>query len=72
MEPAVTTAAVPIKDHPDLEGLPPPEIAVAAGLAEGLALAASALSLADCHLAPMIAAFAAADEGAALPSGFPS
>lgn len=34
--------------------------------AEGLALDPVAPSLADCHLAPMIAAFAAAKEGAAL------
>ena len=63
-----------------LEGLPPDESTIAAGLvaapqvlaaldaiaAEGLALSATTPSLADCHLAPMIAAFAITSEGAAL------
>jgi glutathione S-transferase len=66
-----------------LEGMPPDEPVIAAGLAsartvlsaleaiatEGLALDPNSLGLADCHLAPMIAAFAAAEEGAALLSG---
>lgn len=63
-----------------LEGLPPDEGQIAEGLsraptvlaaleaiaAEGLLLNTAAPSLADCHLAPMLAAFSAADEGAAL------
>lgn len=63
-----------------LEGLVPDSAKIADGLAaapavlaaldaiaaEGLALDPVAPSLADCHLAPMIAAFAAAKEGAAL------
>jgi glutathione S-transferase len=69
-----------------LEGLQPDETQVAAGLAaattvlaaletitkEGLALDPVIVTLADCHLAPMIAAFAAADEGAAILSRFPT
>ena len=69
-----------------LEGLPPDESTIAAGLtaapkvlaaldaiaAEGLTLSPSTPtpSLADCHLAPMIAAFAMTSEGAALLSGY--
>jgi glutathione S-transferase len=59
------------------EGLTPDEAQIAAGLVasapilttlaaiidEGLILKDSSLSLADCHLAPMIGAFAAAPEG---------
>jgi glutathione S-transferase len=69
-----------------LEGLRPDEAQVAAGLAaaptilaaldaiaiEGLTLNPASLSLADCRLAPMIAAFVAADEGAAILSRFPA
>lgn len=60
-----------------LEDLPPDESAIAAGLAaveaiatEGLTLSPTTPTLADCHLAPMIAAFAMASEGAALLSGY--
>jgi len=68
------------------EGLPPDPAEVAAGLgaagtvldaleaiaAEGLQLAGGPLSLADLHLAPMIAAFASAPEGAALLAARPA
>ena len=61
-----------------LEGLDPDEDEIAAGLAaaapvlraletiaaEGLVLSGDGVTLADCHLAPMIDAFAAAPEGA--------
>lgn len=67
-----------------LDGLPPDEGTIAAGLAaaprvlaaldaiaaEGLTLSPTTPTLADCHLAPMIAAFAMASEGAALLSGY--
>jgi glutathione S-transferase len=69
-----------------LEGLAPDEVQIAAGLAaapailaaleaiaaEGLTLDPAIASLADCHLAPMIAAFTAADEGATILSRFPA
>ncbi|AMY67602.1 glutathione S-transferase family protein [Frigidibacter mobilis] len=68
------------------EGLEPDAAEVAAGLAaagpvldaleaiaaEGLQLAGGPLSLADLHLAPMIAAFASAPEGAALLAARPA
>lgn len=68
------------------EGLEPDPAEVAAGLAaagpvlealeaiaaEGLQLAGGPLSLADLHLAPMIAAFATAPEGAALLAARPA
>ena len=67
-----------------LEGLPPDESAIAAGLAaapqvlaaleaiaaEGLTLSPTTPTLADFHLAPMIAAFAMASEGEALLSHY--
>lgn len=69
-----------------LEGLPPDEAEVAKGLArapailaaleaiaaEGLTLDPASPSLADCHLAPMVVAFTAADKGAALLPGYPA
>lgn len=68
------------------EGLAPDPAEVAAGLAaagpvldalediaaEGLQLGGGPLSLADLHLAPMIAAFVSAPEGAALLAGRPA
>jgi len=68
------------------EGLAPDPAEVAAGLAaagpvldaleaiaaEGLQLAGGPLSLADLHLAPMVAAFASAPEGAALLAARPA
>lgn len=67
-----------------LEGLPPDESTIAAGLtaapkvlaaleaiaAEGLTLSPATPTLSDCHLAPMVAAFAMTSEGAALLSGY--
>lgn len=69
-----------------LEGLVPDETQIADGLAcapvilaaldaiatESLVLAPATLTLADCHLAPMIAAFAAAKEGGALLPCYPA
>lgn len=69
-----------------LEGLPPDEKLIATGLSaapavlaalesiadEGLSFGPDSLSLADCHLAPMIAAFCAAKEGAVLLSRYPA
>lgn len=66
-----------------LEGLEPDEDEIAAGLAaagpvlqaldtiaaEGLVLTGDAVTLADCHLAPMVGAFVAAPEGAAALAG---
>jgi glutathione S-transferase len=68
------------------EGLSPDEGEIAAGLAaagpvlaaleriaqEGLVLSGAHLTLADCHLAPMIGAFAAAPEGAEALSRHPA
>jgi glutathione S-transferase len=69
-----------------LEGLTPDEDQIAQGLsrapvvlaaleaiaAEGLILNTADSSLADCHLAPMLAAFTAANEGAALVPHYPA
>ncbi|MCB1311849.1 MAG: glutathione S-transferase family protein [Sedimentitalea sp.] len=68
------------------EGLTPDETEIATGLAaaapvlatldriaaEGLVLSGAALTLADCHLAPMIGAFASAPEGAEALSRHPA
>jgi glutathione S-transferase len=68
------------------QGLPPDEAMISAGLTtavtvlsalesiaqEGAVLNGESLTLADCHLAPMIEAFAAAAEGSAMLAAYPA